>query len=121
MSKIGNIVKSPIRHVGAKIEATKENVKEDAAEILSKVIIFSVLAFVAVLFLVFASTMLAWYLNTVLDSTFWGHGIVAGIYLVIAVVLFMLRNKNFIYKRSREYASYIIKGPGKGMEYRDEG
>lgn len=117
MSKIGNIVKSPIRHVEAKIEATKENVKEDAAEILSKVIIFGALAFVAILFLLFISIMLANYLNVALDSNYWGHGIVAAIYLVIAVVLFLMRGKNFIYKRTREYANYIVKGPHKGMDY----
>jgi hypothetical protein len=119
MSKIGNIVKSPIRHVEAKIEATKENVKEDAAEILSKVIIFAALAFVAILFLLFISIMLANYLNVVLDSNYWGHGIVASIYLVMALVLFLMRGKNFIYKRSREYANYIVKGPGKGMDYHE--
>lgn len=119
MSKIGNIIKSPIRHVEGKIEATKENVKESAAEILSKVIIFAALAFVAILFLLFASVMLANYLNTTLDSSFWGYGIVAGFYLIIAVVLFMMKDKNFIYRRSREYANYIVKGPGKGIDYRD--
>ena len=119
MSKIGNIIKSPIRHVEAKFEAKKENIKEDAAEIVSKVIIFGALAFVAVLFLLFASVMLANYLNEVLDSSFWGYGIVALIYLVIAGILFMMRDKNFIYKRTREYANYIVKGSGKGMEYRD--
>lgn len=119
MSKIGKIINTPIRRVKGKIQATKENVKEDAAEIVSKVIIFSALAFVAVLFLLFASIMLANYLNVVLDSEFWGYGIVAGIYLLIAVVLFMLRDKNFIYRRTRDYANYLVKGSKRSIEYGD--
>lgn len=118
MSKVGNIIKSPIRHAEAKIEATKENIKENVADVLSKVIIFSVLGFVAVLFLLFASIMLATFLNVLLDSPFWGYGIVAGIYLIIAIILFMLKDKNFIYKRSREYASYFVKGSDKDIDYR---
>ena len=117
MSKVGRIVKSPIRHVEAKIEATKENVKENAADIISKVIIFGALAFVAVLFLLFASIMLANYLNVVLDSTFWGYGIVAGIYFFIAIILFMLKDKNFIYKRTRDYANYLVKSDKKSIDY----
>lgn len=117
MTKVGRIVKSPIRHVEAKIEAKKQNIKESAAEIISKVIIFGVLAFVAILFLLFASIMLANYLNVVLNSSFWGYGVVAGVYLVIAVILFMLRDKNFIYKRSRDYANYLVKSSKRSIDY----
>ncbi|MGK7389252.1 MAG: phage holin family protein [Candidatus Cyclobacteriaceae bacterium M2_1C_046] len=117
MTKVGRIIKSPIRHVEAKIESKKQNLKESAAEIISKIIIFGALAFIAILFLLFASIMLANYLNVVFDSSFWGYGAVAGIYLVIAIILFMLKDKNFIYKRSRDYANYLVKSSKGSIDY----
>lgn len=117
MSKLGRIVKSPIKHVEAKIEAKKENVKEHAADILSKVIIFAAMAFVLVLFLLFASILLANYLNILLDHPYWGYGIVAGIYLLAGLILFALKDTNFIYKRTREYANYIVKVRDRDIKY----
>lgn len=44
------------------------------------------LALIGLMFLIFVSIFAGLALNSALDSTFWGFGIVAGIYLVLLIV-----------------------------------
>lgn len=47
------------------------------------------LAFIGLLFFLFLNLFLALLLNDLLDSTYWGFGIVAGFYLILLIVFVM--------------------------------
>ena len=93
MSKFPNIdelVEAIADYFQIKIELVKLNTIEELSAILNKLISLFLILLVFLFFLGFISTALANYLNEVLDTSYWGHAIVAGVYLLVLFFFFYL-------------------------------
>ncbi len=68
----------------------KLEIMAKVAKILAVVIVFILLALIGFFFLLLAGIALSEYLNTLLDSTFYGYLIVSGLILLIMITLISL-------------------------------
>ena len=96
LAKYVDVVNHPGVYIKAEIDKITSEVKAKVQELLPKIVL-SVLAGVFGLFLLaFASVTLAFFLNDVLDSPFYGFLIVTGLYLLVVVFLVLaLRNESW--------------------------
>lgn len=79
-------------YVEARMELLKIEIKEDVARGVSKVVVFVVLAFAFMLFLFFISVASAYWIAESLGTPA-GFAIVSGVYLLIAIILFVKREE----------------------------
>lgn len=93
MSKFPNIdglVESIADYFLIKVELLKLNTIEELSGVLSKLISLFLILLVFLFFLGFISTALANFLNVVLQSQYWGHAIVGGVYLLVLLFFYYL-------------------------------
>lgn len=90
MSLVINLIDKVTELVKLKVEQVKVELKGQAAVVLSKLIVFFVIALLITFAFFFLGLALAFYLNSVLPSTFWGFAIVGGIAIIISVGLIIL-------------------------------
>lgn len=109
MSLLTRLIRKPLDQVEYRISSFKEEIKEDAAEILSKIIILLAIGIVSLFLILFVSFTLAVWLNEYTNTYVGGYAIVSGIYALVLIVLYLIKDKNFIYKRTRKYADLFIK------------
>ena len=82
---------APFRYAERKFHIVKEEAKEDLQALLANVIKLVSMGVAAMLFLLFLSIFLANVLNDAFGSTFLGYAIVAGIYLLAAIGLYVAK------------------------------
>ena len=95
LSKIFNVdslLSNLTGYVETRVELLKVEVKEDLAKALAKAVSYFLVGFVSALFLTFVSVALALLLGQRLGN-FAGFSIVAGIYLITALLLWFSRAK----------------------------
>ena len=78
-------------YLETRVELLKLEIKEDIAKGLSKVIVFILMAFVFTLFVFFLSMAAAYKLEEFVGP-FGGFAIVAGVYLLGGLVLYLMRD-----------------------------
>lgn len=79
--------------VGVKLDKVKLSVAEKSSKFLSNLIAGIIVAVIVMLFLIFSSVALAYFLAQVLGSVWAGFLIVSGIYLLVALVILTLKEK----------------------------
>lgn len=89
-SSVSEIVEKITEYVQVKTELLKLKVIGLVSRILARVIALLFIAGIAFFFVFFLSFGLGHYLNTILASDFWGHLIVAGFYLLLIIIIFVL-------------------------------
>lgn len=77
-----------------KAELYKLEFKEELAYILSKFLIMLLMSFVFLVFFVFATITLGNYLNYLLKSTYYGHLIITGFYLIVFVLIYIFKDRD---------------------------
>ena len=82
-------------YVRNRLMLLKLRATEKTARLASLLVIFLVLMMLAFLILLFISMMAGYYFAEVTGSLFYGFGIVALIYVVLFVIVFLLRKKYF--------------------------
>ncbi len=93
LAKYVDVVNHPGVYIKAEIDKITSEIKAKAKELFPKIVL-SVLAGVFGLFLLtFASLTLAFFLNDVLDSPFYGFLIVTGLYLLVVIFLVLALRK----------------------------
>lgn len=90
--KLDSLVHTGIDYVETRIDLVKAEAKDNLMKAMRAAVIYGAIAVLGLFFLVFLSITIALVLNAVLDSSFWGFVIVTGIYLILLITLFMLRN-----------------------------
>ncbi|SKC76847.1 phage holin family protein [Ohtaekwangia koreensis] len=105
--KLDSLVQNLTGYVETKVELMKLEIKEDLAKGLSRVAVFIVLAFTFVLFIVFFSVAVAFKLGESM-GTFGGFAVVAGFYLLLAIVTFLSR-ENIFNKLEKELGELMTK------------
>ena len=113
MLKIGEIVQTVKGIVETRISLVKQEIQEEFVGILSKLILLVVMGSMLMLTLLFLSFWLAFFLSRHLQSPHFGFLIVALIYLVLALIIYISRDslgvqdkvnhslKGFIFKRKK--------------------
>lgn len=94
--KVDSLISNLTGYVETRVELLKVEVKEDLAKALAKAVSYFLIGFISALFLTFISVALALLLGQRLGN-FAGFSIVAGIYLITALVLWFSR-ENLIAK-----------------------
>ena len=94
LAKYVDVVNHPGVYIKAEIDKITNNVKAEVSDAMGKVILFALLGVMGLFLLIFASLTLALFLNSVLDSSFYGFLIVTGLYLAVVVFLVLIRNND---------------------------
>ena len=82
-SLIGNLT----GYLDTRIDLARLEIQQKASAALVGTIHGATLAILGLLFIIFVSIFVGLALNAVLDSTFWGFGVVSGFYLVLLVLV----------------------------------
>ena len=90
--KVDSLLSNLTGYVETRVELLKVEVKEDLAKALAKAVSYFLIGFISALFLTFVSVALALLLGQRLGN-FVGFSIVAGIYLMTALILWFSREK----------------------------
>ena len=82
-SLIGNLT----GYLDTRIDLVRLELQQKASSVLVSAVHGVALAMLGLLFIIFVSIFAGLALNSALDSTYWGFGIVAGVYLVLLVLV----------------------------------
>ena len=99
LAKYVDVVNHPGIYIKAEIDKITSNVKAEVSDVMGKIILFALLGLMGLFLLVFASLTLALFLNSVLDSSFYGFLIVTGLYLLVVVFLVLIRNNDSLQRK----------------------
>ena len=80
-------------YVNNRIAATKLSVAERTSKVAAKIIAVIIVALIFFLFLIFASTALAYSLSKLTGELYWGFLIVAGIYFLLVVLVWKTKDR----------------------------
>jgi len=106
--KLDRIVNNLIGFVENRIELLKLELREEAVETGAKLLILACFAILILFFTIFLSFFLSDYLNDILESRYWGFGIVSGFYLFLILLLALLQKLLNLKIRIRKYIeSYL--------------
>lgn len=92
MSKISEVVNTIKNLIDVRLEMIQEEIRTRITSLVSRIAILVLMGIFALFLLLFASFSLAFYLSEVTRSPFLGFLYVAGIYLVILIILYFVRN-----------------------------
>jgi len=91
--RLDNLVENLSGYFETRVELVKLEIREELAKILSHALTIGVLLFLSLLFVLFVSLGLANYLNNYFNNFSSGYWIVAAIYGVPGLLIFLLRGK----------------------------
>jgi uncharacterized membrane protein YqjE len=103
--KLDSLLQNVTGFVETKVELMKLEIKEDLAKGLSRVAVFFAVGFTVLLFIVFLSIAVAFMLGESL-GTFGGFAVVAGFYLLLALVTLLSREA--LYEKLEKQLSNIM-------------
>jgi hypothetical protein len=89
--KAAGVIVAPFRYAEREAKLLKEHVKEDLQAYVAIFLKLAVAGVAAVLFLLFISIALANWINNEMNSEVAGFAIVAGVYLLLAVFMYILK------------------------------
>lgn len=92
MSNIAEILKTLKDIIEIRIQMIKNEIKERISSLITRVIVLVLMGLTALFTLLFASFSLAFYLSEISRSAFMGFLYVAGLYLLIFIILYFVRN-----------------------------
>ena len=93
LAKYVDVVNHPGVYIKAEIDKITSEVKAKAKELFPKIVLGVLAGIFGLFLLTFASLTLAFFLNDVLDSPFYGFLIVTGLYLLVVVFLVLALRK----------------------------
>ena len=89
--KAAGAIVAPFRYAEREAKALKEHVKEDLQAYIAIFLKLAVAGIAAVLFLLFISIAAANWINIEMNSEVAGFAIVSGVYLIVAVLMYVLK------------------------------
>lgn len=84
------MVERILEYVQIKMEQIKLRIITHVSRILANVIALALIGMLALFFVFFASFSLGAYLNELFNSTFLGHLAIAGGYLLVIIIIFLM-------------------------------
>jgi hypothetical protein len=104
-------VLAPFRYAEREVEHMKEVAKEDLQAFMAKAIKMAIMGMAALFFLLFISIMSAALINHAMDSEVAGWAIVAGFYLVVAGIVYALKDSADNKKKSANHRPVNTRKP----------
>lgn len=95
-------------YIDARIQLFKLELQEKAATVFTVIAIGVMLAFTFFMTIIFLSIAVGGFLNSLLNSMFWGYLIVAGFYLFFAIILAININSGFLNRKIHRMASSVF-------------
>ena len=89
--KAAGAIVAPFRYAEREAKALKEHVKEDLQAYVAIFLKLAVAGVAGILFLLFISIAAANWINNTVNSQVAGFAIVAGVYLLVAVTMYILK------------------------------
>lgn len=117
--KAAGAIVAPFRYAEREAMALKEHVKEDIQAYVAIALKLVVAGVAALLFLLFISIALANWINSAMDSEVAGYAIIAGVYLIVAGIMYMMKRADDKKKKEIEEQRRIAQGkpvPGKVVQ-----
>lgn len=99
LAKYVDVVNHPGVYIKAEIDKISLTIETKVQGILPKLVLFALLGVMGLFLLVFASLTLALFLNSVLDSAFYGFLIVTGLYLMVVIFLVLIKNNDSLQRK----------------------
>lgn len=96
LSHAQKLVKNLIGYLETKIELIKLDIREEFAEILSKIVVFMIIILLFFAMVLFGSLTLANYFNHLYSSSFAGYGILTLGYILLIIVIYLMRNSRIL-------------------------
>lgn len=90
--KLDRLIQNLVEYIEIRISLIKAEAKDDVLKAMRAAIIYGTIAVLGLFFAIFLSLTIALALNAALDSRFWGFAIVTGLYLIMLLTLYSLRN-----------------------------
>lgn len=109
MSLLSRVIRKPVNFVEHQVQKVKDNIREEVSEKVSKLILIISLGVLMLFAVLFTSIGLAAYVNQILESEVYGYFIVAGIYVLLFTILFVIRRKDYLYRKVKQYADLFMK------------
>lgn len=109
MSVLSRVIRKPINFVEHQVSKVKHHIQEEISDKVRKLIIVVGLAFLMLFVILFSSIALAVYFNILVESAVLGYLMVAGIYLLLFIILFLVRKRDYLYQKTKEYADYFMR------------
>ncbi|WP_026950619.1 phage holin family protein [Algoriphagus mannitolivorans] len=100
MLKIGEIVQTVKGIVETRVSLVKQEIQEEFVSILSRLVLLFVVGSMIMMSFIFLSLSLAFYLSQVTQSPYLGFFIVALIYLLAVIVLYVTRDSFRLQKKA---------------------
>lgn len=110
--KAAGAILAPFRYAEREVEHLKEVAKEDVQALIAKAVKFTIMGIAGLLFLLFISIMAAALINRTLDSEYLGYAIVAGFYLVVAIVVYISKEATDHKKKEAINSKRVVKTLG---------
>lgn len=92
MFNVNEVVKTIKQLIEIRIQILKDEVSDQISTLLTKIVILVLMAFSAIMLLLFASISLAFYLSEVVYSTYMGFLYTALLYLLLFILFFFLKD-----------------------------
>ncbi|MBV6639459.1 MAG: phage holin family protein [Cyclobacteriaceae bacterium] len=96
MSLINKLLDKLTEYLRLKGEKLKLDIIAQVSRLLAHVLAFLFLGIIAFFLFIFLSLAAGAYLNVLLESEYYGHLIVAGVYLILLIIIFLLLRTNRI-------------------------
>ena len=118
--KFDNLKNTVIDYVETRIELAKAEAKDTTMVAMRAALIYGSIAVLGFFFVLFLSLTIALALNELLDSVFWGFAIVTGLYLIMAITLFLLRDSEKVKMMFGDGSTAFLKAKPKKDEQKEE-
>ncbi len=110
MLKIGEIVQTVKGIIEARVGLVKREIQDEFVEILSRLILLILIGSMLLMFFLFLSFSLAFFLSQVTKSPYLGFLIVALLYLLTAIALVLTRDSSSIQQKVEQtLKNFILK------------
>lgn len=96
MISVSEVVATIKKLIEIRFEILKNEIQENISVIIARIVILVSMVLASLFILLFCSISLALYLSDLYNSPYTGFLIVAAIYLLILLVLYIVRNSSFL-------------------------
>ncbi len=108
MSNIADILNTVKNLVDVRLEMIQAGIRKRITSLVTRIAILVVMGIVGLFLLLFASFSLAFYLSEISRSPSLGFLYVAGVYLIILVILYFVRNSLQVQARLRSSLTRFV-------------
>jgi len=90
---IDSLIQNITKFIELKMEIYELKVKEQMVQIISSLATLGLILMLGIIMLFFFSLALGFYLNSLFDSSFLGFALIGSVYLLIAIMLMVFKDK----------------------------